>query len=116
MKIFKLLILPIFLLLSTNVFSQKIGDGVVLAHFNAGWNSANEVKWLGDVDECNIVKIDITTNPKIPAKHKIVVVPTLILFKDGEEVKRWQAGIDFKIAETQGDIQEEVHEQNLSDF
>lgn len=116
MKIFKLLILPIFLLLSTNVFSQKIGDGVVLAHFNAGWNSANEVKWLGKVDECNIIKVDITTNPKIPAKHKIVVVPTLILFKDGEEVKRWQAGIDFKIAETQGDIQEEVDEQNLSDF
>jgi thiol-disulfide isomerase/thioredoxin len=116
MKIFKLLLLPIFLLLSTNVFSQKIGDGVVLAHFNAGWNSANEVKWLGDVDECNIVKVDITTNPKIPAKHKIVVVPTLILFKDGEEVKRWQAGIDFKIAESKDDIQEEVHEQNLSDF
>jgi hypothetical protein len=45
-----------------------------------------------------------------------VVVPTLILFKDGEEVKRWQAGIDFKIAETEDDIQEEVDEQNLSDF
>ena len=116
MKIFRLLLLPMFLLLSSNMNAQKIGDGVVLAHFNAGWNSANEVKWLGEVDECNIVKIDITTNPKIPAKHKIVVVPTLILFKDGEEVKRWQAGIDFKIAESKGDIQEEVHEQNLSDF
>ena len=116
MKIFKLLILPMFLLLSTNVFSQKIGDGVVLAHFNAGWNVANEVKWLSSVSECNIVKLDIVANPKFQTKHKIVVVPTLILFKDGEEVKRWQAGIDFKIAETQGDIQEEVHEQNLSDF
>ena len=51
MKIFKLLILPMFLLLSTNVFSQKIGDGVVLAHFNAGWNVANEVKWLSSVSE-----------------------------------------------------------------
>jgi hypothetical protein len=55
-------------------------------------------------------------NPKFQTKHKIVVVPTLILFKDGEEVKRWQAGIDFKIAETEDDIQEEVDEQNLSDF
>jgi len=116
MKLFKLLLLPLFMLLSTSVFSQKIGDGVVIAHFNAEWNKANEVKWLGDIEECNIVRVDIMANPKIQTKHKIVVVPTLILFKDGEEVKRWQAGIDFKIAETQGDIQEEVDEQNLSDF
>ncbi len=116
MKIFKILLLPIFLLISSNMFAQKIGDGVVLAHFNAGWNVANEVKWLGEIDECNIVKVDITTSPKIQAKHKIVVVPTIILFKDGEEVKRWQAGIDFKIAEEKKLIQEEVDEQNLSDF
>ena len=116
MKIFKLLLLPMFLLLSSNINAQKIGDGVVLAHFNAEWNKANEVSWLGGVSECNVVKIDIMANPKFQTKHKIVVVPTLILFKDGEEVKRWQAGIDFKIAETKDDIQEEVDEQNLSDF
>ncbi len=116
MKIFKILLLPIFLLISSNVFAQNIGDGVVLAHFNAGWNVANEVKWLSEIDECNIIKVDITTSPKIQTKHKIVVVPTIILFKDGEEVKRWQAGIDFKIAEEKKLIQEEVDEQNLSDF
>ena len=88
MKLFKLLLLPLFVLMSTNVFSQKIGDGVVLAHFNAEWNKANEVSWLGGVGECNVVKIDIMANPKFQTKHKIVVVPTLILFKDGEEVKR----------------------------
>ena len=116
MKSFKLIVFLCILFLSNNLFAQKIGDGVVLAHFNAGWNSANEVKWLGEIDECNIVKVDITTSPKIQTKHKIVVVPTIILFKDGEEVKRWQAGIDFKIAEEKKLIQEEVDEQNLSDF
>ncbi len=116
MKLFKLLLLPLFVLMSTNVFSQKIGDGVVLAHFNAEWNSANEVTWLGDIEECNVVKIDIMKNPKLQTKHKIVVVPTLILFKDGEEVKRWQANIEFKIIEEKKYIQEEVDEQNLSDF
>ena len=116
MKSFKLIVFLCILFLSNNLFAQKIGDGIVLAHFNAGWNSANEVKWLGEVEECSLVKVDITASPKIQAKHKIVVVPTLILFKDGEEVKRWQGGIDFKIAETSKDIQEEVDEQNLSDF
>ena len=116
MKSFRLIAFLSILFLSNNLFAQKIGDGVVLAHFNAGWNSANEVKWLIEVEECSLVKVDITASPKIQAKHKIVVVPTLILFKDGEEVKRWQGGIDFKIAETPKDIQEEVDEQNLSDF
>ena len=116
MKLFKLLLLPLFVLMSTNVFSQKIGDGVVLAHFNAEWNSANEVTWLGDIEECNVVKIDIMKNPKLQTKHKIVVVPTLILFKDGEEVKRWQANVAFKIEEDIKVIQEAVDEQNLSDF
>ena len=97
MKSFKLIVFLCILFLSNNLFAQKIGDGIVLAHFNAGWNSANEVKWLGEVEECSLVKVDITASPKIQAKHKIVVVPTLILFKDGEEVKRWQGGIDLKL-------------------
>ena len=116
MKLSKLILLISVFLISNNVFSQKISDGVVLAHFNAGWNTANEVKWLGEIGECSIVKVDITTSPKIQARWKIVVVPTLILFKDGEEVKRWQANIEFKIVEEQKYIQEKVDEQNLSDF
>tara|TARA_R100001163_G_C5044430_1_gene181925 strand:- start:247 stop:561 length:315 start_codon:yes stop_codon:yes gene_type:complete len=104
------------MLISTNLFSQKIGDGVVLAHFNAEWNSANECTWVGDITDCNVVKIDIVANPKFQTKHKIVVVPTLILFKDGEEVKRWQANVAFKIEEESETIQEAVDEQNLSDF
>jgi len=94
----------------------NIGDGVVVAHFNAGWNDANSVAWIGDIEECNLVKVDIVAHPKMQAKHKIVVVPTIILFKDGEEIKRWQANVSFKIEETQQTIQEAVHEQNLSDF
>jgi len=60
--------------------------------------------------------VDIVKYPKLQTKHKIVVVPTLILFKDGEEVKRWQANVAFKIEDDPEDIQEEVDEQNLSDF
>jgi len=116
MKSFKLIVFLCILFLSNNLFAQKIGDGVVLAHFNAGWNSANEVKWLGEVEECSLVKVDITASPKIQAKHKIVVVPTLILFKDGEEVKRWQADLSFKIGATKKDVQEYIDELIMSSF
>ena len=116
MKLFRSIVLLLALTLTSVVQAQKIGDGVVIAHFNAGWNAANAVAWIGDVEECNIIKVDIATNPKAQQKHKIIVVPTIILFKDGEEIKRWQANVAFKIEEDLSDIQEEVDEQNLSDF
>jgi len=117
MKLLKLLaFIGMFLWCTSTNAQVKIGDGVVIAHFNAAWNATNAVPWIGDLEECNLVKIDIAKNPKMQANHKIVVVPTIILFKDGEEVKRWQANVSFKIEETQKTIQDAIDEQNMSDF
>ena len=38
MKLAKLITFISILFLSNNIFAQKISDGIVLAHFNAGWN------------------------------------------------------------------------------
>ena len=118
MKYLNLLVLTIFLYTGTSLYSQTIdiGDGVTVAHFNAGWNDANSVLWIGDLEECNVVKVDIVAYKKMQTNHKIVVVPTIILFKDGEEIKRWQANVSFKIEDDIDVIQEAVDEQNLSDF
>ena len=118
MKHLKLILLILFLLTGMASISQtvRIGDGVVIAHFNAGWNDANSVLWIGDLEECNVVKVDIVAYKKMQTNHKIVVVPTIILFKDGEEIKRWQANVSFKIEDDIDVIQEAIDEQNLSDF
>ena len=55
-------------------------------------------------------------NPKLQQKHKVVVVPTIIILKDGEELKRWQADLSFKMLATKEEIQEEIDEIILSDF
>ena len=49
-------------------------------------------------------------------KHKVVVVPTIIIFKDGEEVKRYQADISFKMLATKNELQEEIDEIIMSSF
>ena len=49
-------------------------------------------------------------------KHEIVVVPTIIIFKDGEEVKRFQADISFSMKAKLEDVQEIIDEQLMSDF
>ena len=45
-----------------------------------------------------------------------MVVPTIIIFKDGEEVKRFQADISFTMKATKKELQEVINEQLMSDF
>ncbi len=115
MKILKLLLV---MLIPVMGFSQtlKLGDGVQVIHFNAGWNSAADVKWVGDLENCKVKKCDIATDTKAQNKYEIVVVPTIIVFKDGEEVKRFQADISFSMKATIEDVQEVVDDSNMDSF
>jgi thioredoxin 1 len=35
-----------------------------------------------------VVKVDVDSNPGVPRQYGVLNLPTLLLFKDGEEVKR----------------------------
>ena len=50
------------------------------------------------------------------AEHKIVVVPTVIIFNEGEEVKRFQANIMMQLEASESDVQEAVDEVIMSSF
>jgi thiol-disulfide isomerase/thioredoxin len=111
-KIFSMyMLLILFILLAGHVSAQ-----VTVTQYNAGWNGANDVKWLKDLEDCDITKVDIVKKPKQQKKHKIVVVPTIIVFKDGEEVKRFQADISFSMKATRKELQDIINEQLMSDF
>ena len=49
-------------------------------------------------------------------EHKIVVVPTIIVFNDGEEIKRFQANIMMQLEATEKDVQEVIDEIIMSSF
>ena len=105
-KIVLLLFLPLF------GFSK-----IEVVHFNAEWNSANGVPWVMDLEDCRTIGLtDIAKNPDEATKHKIAVVPTIIIFKDGEEVARFQADLSFKMVATREEVQEEINNQKMSDF
>ena len=107
-----MLTLPIVVLSQT----LKVGDGIQVVHFNAGWNSAADVKWVNDLEHCKIKKCDIATDTEAQSKYEIVVVPTIIIFEDGEEVKRYQADISFAIKATLEEVQEKINEIYGDDF
>lgn len=98
--------------LSTDSFSQ-----ITITQFNASWNSSNDVSWLSKLSDVDKIKyIDIAENTKAQQKHEIVVVPTIVVFKDGEEVKRYQADISFAMKATREEIQEYIDELLMEDF
>ena len=105
------MLIILFILLCGSASAQ-----VTVTQYNAGWNSANDVEWLKKLEDCDITKVDIVKKPKQQKKHKIVVVPTIIIFKDGEEVKRFQADISFSMKATREELQDVINEQLMSDF
>ena len=105
-------ILSLLLLLPLFSFGQ-----IEAKYFNAAWNSANDVKWFMSLEDCSVKDVtDIGKNKEAQAKYKIAVIPTIILFKDGDEVARFQADLSFKMVATREEVQEEIDNQLMSDF
>ncbi len=90
---------------------------IQVAQFNADWNKANEVPWVMDLEDCQTISyVDINTQKDMQKKHGIAVIPTIIIFKDDEEVARFQADLSFKMLATKEEVQEEISNQLMSDF
>ena len=104
------LLLLFILILSNSVFAQ-----VRVTHFNAGWNSGNGVDWFSELGDCdkNQLLIEDADNQK---KYQIAIVPTIVIFDDGEEVKRFQADLSFKMSATKQEVQDYIDELIMSKF
>jgi len=112
-KIFSMYMLIIFfMLMSSGAFSQ-----IQVAYFNAGWNTTNGVEWYDKLEEVQTLSyIDVSKDTELQKKHKIAVIPTIIIFKDDVEVARFQADLSFKMIATREEVQEEINNQLMSDF
>ena len=88
------LLVLFFLLVSSTVFSQ-----ITVIHFNAGFNTHNDVEWFHKLADCEKESMSIDSNDN-QKKYTIAVVPTIIVFDDDEEVKRFQADLSFKMVAT----------------
>ena len=60
--------------------------------------------------------LDIVADPNLPKDYKIVVVPTILVFDQGEEVARFQANIMMTMEATRKEVQESIDEIIMSKF
>ena len=112
----KKFISAILLFLSSVCIGQDFPDGMVVVEFNASFNKTNDVAWLNKLTDCETQRVDITADSRWASEYKIVVVPTLVIFQDGEEVARFQANIMMQLEATKKEVQEKIDEILMEDF
>ena len=117
-KIKYIILLLLLMIIASSASGQSPcgDDGLCVVQFNAGFNEANKVTWLGELNDCETKFIDIQTDAKAAAKYKIVVVPTILIFKGEEEAGRFQANIMMKMVATKDEVQEKIDEIIMEDF
>ena len=112
----KILLILLFLGLCLITKSQDVPkEGLAVVEFNAPF-SGTKCEYLEKLSDCETVRIDISKNTKAQGAYKIVVVPTLVIFQDGEEVARFQANIMMQLEATKKEVQEKIDEILMEDF
>ena len=108
----------IYMLIIIIMLSCSVCFGQIkVIQFNASWNKANDVPWVQSLKDCKTIGYtDVASDKKAQTKYKIASVPTIIIFKDGEEVARFQADLSFTLVATKEEVQEEIDNIIMSDF
>ena len=79
-------------IINSQEFDNTIESGVVVVDFFATWCGPGKMlspvidELSGELENVNFVKVDIDQSMDLAQKFKIVSVPTLKVFKNGEEV------------------------------
>ena len=80
-------------------FDRATGRGLVVVEFWATWNEKNKVvlldKW--DTFDAKVYRVNIDLYPKIQTNNDVVILPTIIFYDEGEEVKRLQGDMTFSL-------------------
>jgi thiol-disulfide isomerase/thioredoxin len=90
---------------SSNDFKNTIAKDIVAIEFWAEWNSSNEFSGLSKLNQCNVYRVDIGKCNKIQNNYKVIGIPTVIIFENGEEKERFEPNIMFELSVDRKTIQ-----------
>tara|TARA_R100000687_G_C6346828_1_gene116919 strand:- start:187 stop:558 length:372 start_codon:yes stop_codon:yes gene_type:complete len=96
-------------------FKKKTSQGIVLVEFWAEFNAINQVN-LKKLYNCKKYRVDMSTDPNLMVTHKVMAVPTVVLYHNGKEIKRFLPSLMMKLDAEIKDIQKEIDELNDDKF
>jgi len=93
-------------------FDRATGRGLVVVEFYATWNEANKVVILDtwDTFDAKVYRLNIDLYSKIQSENEVVILPTIIFYDEGEEVKRLQGDMSFSLKVTTKELDEIIEE------
>ena len=93
-------------------FDRATSRGLVVVEFWAGWNEMNKVAVLDEWDtfDAKVYRLNIDMYPKIQSDNNVVILPTIIFYDEGEEVKRLQGDMSFTLKTSIKELDEIIEE------
>ena len=93
-------------------FDKATARNLVVIEFYATWNEANKVSIIDEWDtfDAKVYRLNIDLYPKIQADNEVVILPTIIFYDEGEEVKRLQGDMSFTLKVTTDELDEIIEE------
>ena len=93
-------------------FDKATARGLVVIEFWASWNEVNKVTLLDDWEtfDAKVYRLNIDSYPKIQSENGVVILPTIIFYDEGEEVKRLQGDMSFSLKVTEKQLEEIIEE------
>ena len=111
-----ILILLMMLISSTaNGQTYTCDEDICVVEFNASWNEKNNVDWLHKLSDVGTKRIYIDKG-SWQKDFSIVVTPTIIIFVNGKEEKRYQANIMMEMEATKEEVQDKIDEIIMEEF
>ena len=102
--------------LNNNNFNNKISKGIVVVEYWAEWNKSNEFNELDELKDCTVYRACIAKCTDAATKYKIRAIPTVIVYDNGEEIKRFTPSIMLQLEADKNQVQSAIDEIVLNKF
>jgi thioredoxin-like negative regulator of GroEL len=98
--------------LTNENFSKATARNIVVVEFWAGWNELNKVNILNEWEtfDAKVYRVNIELYPSIQNNNKVVILPTIIFYDEGVEVKRLQGDMTFTLTTSIKELDEIIEE------
>ena len=95
-------------------FYKEIAQGISIVYFNAEWNETNcildTLETISDYEQSKIYYVDTDNNLELKEEYRAKRIPMVILFQDGQIIKKWKGSLRNILDLDPEEIKEEIDE------